>query len=138
MARRQFGAKGFTAGIDKQWEVIFHDEFFEEFGAWAEVVQDAVLSSLGKLRMFGPSLGRPSVDTLKESEYPNMKEIRVDAEGGVWRIAFAFDPKRRAILLTGGNKTGISKDRFYSMLIRVADARYGRFLKGIDEERSKK
>ena len=50
-----------------------------------------------------------------------MKELRVDAEGGVWRVAFAFDPKRRAILVTGGNKTGISKDRFYRNLIRVAD-----------------
>jgi hypothetical protein len=138
MARPQFGAEGFTAGIDQAWKVIFHDEFFEEFGDWAEVVQDAVLSSLGKLRMFGPSLGRPSVDTLKGSEYPNMKELRVDAEGGVWRIAFAFDPKRRAILLTGGNKTGISKDRFYSMLIRIADARYARHLKGIDAQRSRK
>jgi len=124
--------------VDKQWVVEFHEEFFEEYGTWSEAVQDAVLSSLGKLREFGPSLGRPSVDTLKGSDYPNMKELRVDAEGGVWRIAFAFDPKRRAILLTGGNKTGISKDRFYSTLIRIADARYGRYLKGIDPKWSKK
>ncbi|MGB6689794.1 MAG: type II toxin-antitoxin system RelE/ParE family toxin [Terracidiphilus sp.] len=123
---------------EKQWKVIFHDEFLAEFGTWTEVVQDAVLSALGKLRRFGPSLGRPSVDTLKGSEYPNMKELRVDAEGGVWRIAFAFDPKRRAILLTGGNKTGISKDRFYSMLIRTADARYRGHLIRIDEKRSRK
>jgi len=78
------------------------------------------------------------VDTLKGSDYPNMKELRVDAEGGVWRIAFAFDPKRRAILLTGGNKAGIAKERFYSTLIRTADARYGRHLKSIDAKRSKK
>jgi hypothetical protein len=124
--------------IDKQWEVIFHNEFFEEFGTWSEVAQDAILSSLGKLRLFGPSLGRPSVDTLKGSNFPNMKELRVDVERGVWRIAFAFDPKRRAILLTGGSKTGIPKDRFYSALIRIADARYGRHLKGIDVKRSEK
>jgi hypothetical protein len=124
--------------VDKQWVVEFHDEFIEEFGVWSEVVQDAVLSSLGKLRAFGPSLGRPSVDTLKGSAYSNMKELRVDAEGGVWRIAFAFDPKRRAILLTGGNKTGISKDRFYSMLIRVADARYRRYLETIGPEGKRK
>jgi hypothetical protein len=67
-----------------------------------------------------------------------MKELRVNADGGVWRIAFVFDPVRRAILLTGGNKTGISKDRFYSTLIRIADARYGRHLKSIKEKRSKK
>jgi len=121
-----------------EWQVVFHDEFAAEFGTWSEMVQDAVLSTLGKLRVFGPSLGRPSVDTLKGSEYPNMKELRVDAEGGVWRIAFAFDPKRRAILLTGGNKTGISRDRFYSMLIRVADVRYGHYLKSMGAERSRK
>jgi hypothetical protein len=107
-------------------------------GAWSEPVQDAVLSSLGKLRRFGPSLGRPSVDTLKGSAYSNMKEIRVEAEGGVWRIAFAFDPKRRAILLAGGNKTGVSKDRFYSTLIRIADMRYRNYLKGIEGEAKKK
>jgi hypothetical protein len=124
--------------VTSQWEIFFDDKFAEEFANWPEAVQDAVLSSLGKLRIFGPSLGRPSVDTLKGSSYPNMKELRVDADGGVWRIAFAFDPKRRAILLTGGNKTGISKDRFYSTLIRTADARYKRHLKGIGTESRKK
>jgi len=77
------------------------------------------------------------VDTLKGSDYPNLKELRVDAEGGVWRIAFAFDPKRRAILLAGGSKTGIGKDRFYSALIRIADARYGQYLKSLNVKRSK-
>jgi hypothetical protein len=67
-----------------------------------------------------------------------MKELRVDAEGGVWRIAFAFDPKRKAILLTGGNKIGISKSRFYATLIRIADVRYTRYLKIIALDRSRK
>jgi hypothetical protein len=138
MARRRWGAGDVTPGAEKQWEIIFHGKLFDEYGTWSEVVQDAVLSVLGKLRRFGPSLGRPSVDTLKGSDYPNMKELRVDAEDGVWRIAFAFDPKRRAILLAGGNKTGISKDRFYSILIRTADARYSGHLKMIDEKRGKK
>jgi hypothetical protein len=124
--------------LKANWEIEFHKEFFDEFNVWSEIVQDAVLSSLGKLRVFGPSLGRPSVDTLKGSDYPNMKELRVDAEGGVWRIAFAFDPERRAILLTGGNKTGISKDKFYSTLIRVADMRYRHHLKSIEAKRGKK
>jgi hypothetical protein len=124
--------------MEKQWGVEFHEEFLKEFGDWSQVVQDAILSSLGKLRAFGPSLGRPVVDTLKGSKYPNMKELRVDADGGVWRIAFAFDPNRRAIVLTGGSKTGVSKDRFYSMLIRVADARYGRHLRSMERGRRKK
>ncbi|MDR3751959.1 MAG: type II toxin-antitoxin system RelE/ParE family toxin [Terracidiphilus sp.] len=123
---------------DRSWEVRFHDRFFAEFESWSELVQDAVLSQLGKLRAFGPSLGRPTVDTLKGSIYPNMKELRVDADGGVWRIAFAFDPARRAILLTGGSKTGIAVNRFYSSLIRVADARYGQHLKSIGQKWRKK
>jgi hypothetical protein len=67
-----------------------------------------------------------------------MKELRVDALGGVWRIAFAFDPRRKAILLTGGNKAGITKERFYSALIRIADARYSRHLNSVDVKRSRK
>jgi hypothetical protein len=134
MPAKDFAASQEPRASKTNWEVRFHEEFYKEFGTWSEVVQDAVLSALCKLRAFGPSLGRPSVDTLKGSGYPNMKELRVDAAGGVWRIAFAFDPKRRAILLTGGNKTGASKDRFYSTLIRVADARYGQLLKSIGAE----
>jgi hypothetical protein len=124
--------------MEKHWTIEFHDDFYAEFNSWSEVAQDAVLSTMVKLRLFGPSLGRPSVDTLKGSQFSNMKELRVDAEGGVWRIAFAFDPKRRAILLTGGNKTGISKDRFYATLIRVADERYKKHLRAIGTERSTK
>lgn len=129
-----------TIGIkmEKQWEVGFHDEFAREFTDWSEEVQDATLSVLGKLRAFGPSLGRPSADTLKGSRYPNMKELRLDAADGVWRIAFAFDPKRRAILLVGGDKSGVSRDRFYSALIRIADLRYGEHLKSIEEDRKSK
>ena len=122
----------------RQWDVRFDSEFFGEFEGWSEQLQDAVLGSLGKLRAFGPSLGRPSVDTLKESDYPNMKELHVDAQDGVWRIAFAFDPRRRAILLVGGNKSGISKERFYSALIRVPDDRYKRYLKNIEVEAKQK
>jgi hypothetical protein len=87
--------------MEKQWEVVFHDEFAREFGVWPEELQDATLSVLGKLRAFGPSLGRPSVDSLKGSQYPNMKELRLEAQNGVWRVAFAFDPTRRAIFAGG-------------------------------------
>ena len=131
---QQGRAKSNTAAVESQWSVEFHEEFFREFETWPEELQYAVLGSLGKLRVFGPTLGRPAVDTLKGSDYPNMKELRVDAQDGVWRIA--FDPKRRAILLTGANKTGISKVQFYASLIRIADARYTRHLKAVGADRS--
>jgi hypothetical protein len=72
-------------------------------------VQDELLASLVPLREYGPSLGRPDVDTLKDSKYANMKELRFRADGGVWRVGFAFDPHRDAILLVAGDKAGVSE-----------------------------
>lgn len=75
-------------------------------------MQDELLAYIELLEQFGPQLGRPRVDTLNGSRHANMKELRFDASGGVWRIAFAFDPKRRAIVLCGGDKSGGSQKRF--------------------------
>jgi hypothetical protein len=68
-------------------------------------------------------LGRPHADTLAGSKHANMKELRFAADDGVWRVAFAFDPKRRAIVLVAGDKTGVAQKRFYKALIAKADAR---------------
>ena len=76
------------------------------------------------LREYGPALGRPEVDTLKGSSHANMKELRFRAGGGVWRVAFAFDPKRAAILLVAGSKSGVSEKTFYKRLIDKADKRF--------------
>lgn len=57
-----------------------------------------------------------------------MKELRCNAADGVWRIAFAFDPDRQAILLVGGDKSGVSEKRFYKQLIARADERFDRHL----------
>jgi hypothetical protein len=63
------------------------------------------------------------VDTLGGSQFSNMKELRFNASDGVWRVAFAFDPRQQAILLIAGNKAGVSQQRFYRQLIARADAR---------------
>src|SRR5215204_3144860 len=76
------------------------------------------------LGTFGPQLGQPHVDTLNGSSHANMKELRFDAADGVWRVAFAFDPERKAILLVAGDKSGVSEKRFYKVLIEKADKRY--------------
>jgi hypothetical protein len=89
------------------------------------------------LRKFGPQLGRPQVDTLKGSKFANMKELRFSADGGAWRVAFAFDLKRRAILLVGGDKAGISKDKFYRNLIRIAERRFDQHLRAVAAETEK-
>jgi hypothetical protein len=76
------------------------------------------------LQQFGPQLGRPRVDTLHGSDHANMKELRFSAADGEWRVAFAFDTKRNAILLVAGDKSGGSEKRFYRELIRKADDRF--------------
>jgi len=106
------------------WHVLFHEAFEPEFDDLPESVQDELLAHAALLEAFGPSLGRPRVDTLKGSCHANMKELRFNAADGVWRVAFAFDPKRRAILLVGGDKSGGSERRFYKQLIRKADERF--------------
>jgi hypothetical protein len=105
------------------WTVLFHPEFEPEFAGLSEDIQTELLGRLQVLREFGPMLGRPKVDTLKGSSFPNMKELRFQA-GGAWRFAFAFDPQREAIVLVGGDKEGVNEKRFYADLISVADKRF--------------
>ncbi len=110
------------------WTVLFHNAFDAEFQVLEEAVQDELLAHAKLLGEFGPHLGRPTVDGLKGSKHANMKELRFDGDGGVWRIAFAFDPKRQAILLVGGDKGGADQRRFYKRLIKVADTRFDEHL----------
>ena len=105
------------------WTVSLHDEFDAEFEKLPEDVQDELLARLKVLSEFGPDLGRPNVDTLKGSKFPNMKELRFRLDG-LWRFAFAFDLKRQAIVLCGGNKEGKNQAAFYKDLIRAADKRF--------------
>jgi hypothetical protein len=110
--------------VDVKWQVLIGDEFEPEFFGLPEEVQIEILALTRLLQQFGPQLGRPRVDTLKDSRHANMKELRFDAAGGVWRVAFAFDSKRKAILLVGGDKSGGGEKRFYRELIRKADRRF--------------
>ena len=107
-----------------KWEVEFHEDFDPEFDALPEEVQDELRAHALLLEQFGPQLGRPRVDTLKGSRHANMKELRFDADDGVWRVAFAFDSSRKAVLLVAGDKSGGSEKRFYRQLIAKADQRF--------------
>jgi len=119
------------------WEVLFHEEFEPEFDALPEVVQDELLAHGRLLQQFGPQLGRPRADTLNGSRHANMKELRFDAADGVWRVAFAFDPNRKAILLVCGDKSGGSEKRFYRQLIENADSRLDAHLARVKKEKNK-
>jgi hypothetical protein len=120
-----------------QWTVVFHPEFEPEFDRLDPVVQDELLAQATLLETFGPRLGRPRVDTLKNSDHANMKELRFSAADKVWRVAFAFDPGQRAVLLVAGAKQGVSEKRFYRQLIRKADERFIRHLAGANERKKR-
>jgi hypothetical protein len=106
------------------WFVEFHRDFDPEYDELDKLVRQALLAHVKLLEQFGPRLGRPHADTLHGSKHVNMKELRFTASDGVWRFAFAFDPERRAIILCGGDKAGVSERRFYRRLIAKADLRF--------------
>jgi hypothetical protein len=120
-----------------KWAVDLHDDFVPEYNELHGDVQDELLAHIKLLEQFGPQLGRPRADTLNGSRHANMKELRFDAADGVWRFAFAFDPKRQAIVLCGGDKSGVSEKRFYQQLIGKADARFDAHVARIRKEKDK-
>lgn len=113
---------------EKTWDVLFDDAFAVEFAAFEDAVQDKILARAGLLRQFGPHLPRPYADTLAGSASANMKELRAPVGKAVWRVAYAFDVRRRAILLCAGNKEGENSRAFYEWLIATADARFSKYL----------
>lgn len=121
-----------------KWRVDLHDDFVPEYRALHEDVQDELLAHIELLERFGPQLGRPHADTLKGSRHPNMKELRFDAADGVWRVAFAFDPNRKAILLVAGDKSGGGEKRFYRQLIKKADGRFDAHAAKIRQRKERK
>ena len=116
------------------WIVKFHARFDDEFRAFPLDARKAIAARIGLLARQGPSLGRPNVDTLSGSRHANMKELRCPTADGAWRIAFAFDPERRAIMLVGGDKAGVKEKRFYRSLIATADERFEEHLLRLKEE----
>ena len=116
------------------WVVEIGDEFKPEFFELHEDVRTEILALTVLLQQFGPRLGRPRIDTLNGSRHANMKELRFSAADGEWRVAFAFDTKRKAVLLVAGDKSGGSEKRFYKSLIRKADERFEAHLARLKKE----
>lgn len=112
------------------WEVEYTDEFYIWFDELTVAEQDWIFSSVEQLEREGPAMGRPLVDTVRNSRFPNMKELRPPTN---LRILFAFDPRRSAILLIGGNKTN-QWNRWYEIMIPVADALYEKHLAELKSE----
>ncbi|WP_151957236.1 type II toxin-antitoxin system RelE/ParE family toxin [Acinetobacter guillouiae] len=104
------------------WTVITTDLFNEWLEQQDDSTQEKVLAALVVLQQLGPSLGRPLVDTVNDSKFTNMKELRVQHSGKPLRAFFIFDPLRQAIVLCIGNKGG--KKRFYKEMLDIAEQQY--------------
>jgi hypothetical protein len=114
------------------WEV----EYTNEFGDWWDELdaseQDAVDVVVGLLQQRGPGLAFPFSSGVKGSRHSHMRELRVQHRGRPYRILYAFDPRRTAILLLGGDKTG--DDRWYDRMVPKADELYDDHLREIEQE----
>lgn len=119
-----------------EWDVQYDETLVAELAeierqTGSSAVREEVAALALLLRRFGPQLKRPHCDTLKGSKHMNMKELRFTLPDGEWRVAFAFDPRRAAILLVAGNKLGTHERRFYRELIRTADRRFDTHLQAL-------
>jgi hypothetical protein len=117
------------------WEVEFTDEFESWWTDLDEAVQDGIDRSVHLLEEKGPSLGFPHSSDIKGSKHGNMRELRTQVGGEPYRVFYAFDPRRAAILLVGGNKVG--DDDFYERMVPVADRIYETHLEELAQERKK-
>ena len=113
------------------WEIEGSNEFQEWFQGLGDSERISVARKIDLLEQVGPRLGRPDADQLKGSRYPNMKELIVQHGGDAYRIPFAFDPRRVAILLLGGRK---ADKKWYKAAVVAADKIYKRYLAELKEE----
>src|SRR5438477_3584459 len=114
------------------WEVEFTEEFESWWNSLDEHEQESLAASVGLLEQLGPNLPRPHSDTVKGSKHSNMKALRTQHRGRPLRTFYAFDPRRMAILLIGGDKTGDA--RFYDRMIPIADKLFDNHLKDLQKE----
>jgi hypothetical protein len=108
-------------------------EYTDEFGAWWEALtepeQESVAYSVGLLEAKGMALGNPHSSKINGSKHAHMRELRVQHKGRPYRVFHAFDPRRKAILLIAGDKTG--DGRFYERMIPEADRLYDEHLDAV-------
>ncbi len=118
------------------WRVEITDIFETWWSGLSLAEQEAIDSHVGLLKALGPALSRPHVDTIKGSQFPNMKELRVQKAGRPLRILFAFDPHRTALLLLGGDKTG--DKRWYAKAVPQADRLFALHLTELEKTGKRK
>ena len=114
------------------WEVEFTDEFETWWNSLTEAAQDSVAVGVGLLRSEGPRLRFPYSSGIQGSRHAHMRELRIQHQGDPYRVLYALDPRRTAVLLLGGNKTG--DDRWYETAVPAADNLYDAVIKELRKE----
>jgi len=114
------------------WDVEYTDEFHAWWTDLSEGQRESMFAAVRLLEQQGPSLPFPRSSGVVTSRHANMRELRVPHRGRPLRTFYAFDPRRCAILLIGGDKTG--DDRFYERMVPIADSLYDEHLSAIRRE----
>jgi hypothetical protein len=116
-----------------EWRVDYTDEFGKWWDTLAETEQISIDAHVQNLEQRGPNLPFPYSSGINGSRHAHMRELRVQSSGKPLRVFYAFDPRRTAILLIGGDKTG--DRRFYERMIPNADALYDEHLAELEKEK---
>lgn len=114
------------------WEVEYTDEFQEWWDSLTWRQQESLAMSVNQLALHGPRLPFPYSSSARSSRHGRMRELRSQSAGHPLRVLYAFDPRRTAILLIGGDKTG--NDAFYEEYVPIADRLYDQHLAALREE----
>lgn len=114
------------------WDVEFTDDFEAWWSSLDADEQDDIAAVVGLLEREGPTLRFPYSSGIESSRHPHMRELRIQHAGRPYRVLYAFDPRRSAILLLGGDKTG--QDRWYEVFVPRADALYDAHLDALRKE----
>lgn len=115
-----------------EWEVEYTDEFERWWNALNMEEQEEIEAKVELLEEFGPTLPRPHSDVIVTSKHSNMKELRAQVHRSQIRVLYAFDPRRTALLLIGGDKTG--NPRWYEQFVPIADRLFDEHLRELEEE----
>lgn len=115
-----------------EWEVEYTDEFGDWWATLSEAEQEDVAAVVELLEQKGPQLPFPHSSGISNSKHSHMRELRIQHAGRPYRTLYAFDPRRMAILLIGGDKTG--NDRWYDENIPLADKLYDEHIETLKKE----
>jgi len=115
-----------------EWTVEYTDEFELWWDGLTDAGQEDVSAAVELLEVKGPQLPFPYSSGINGSKHGHMRELRIQHQGRPYRVLYAFDPRRMAILLIGGDKTG--KDGWYDEHIPIADKLYDEHIKELNKE----